>query len=422
MNINDLIQELCPNGVEWKKLGEAFDVRDGTHDSPKKVDNGQYLITSKNVKNGGIDYSKAYYISNTDYTNINKRSKVNKTDLLFTMIGTIGEVAYIDFEPNFAIKNIGLIKTNNFNFSKFLFYYLQGNEVKKYIQNNKSSGSQAFLSLNILRALQIPIPPLEIQEKIVEILDKYTLNFEKINNSINQELKQREKQFLYYKNKLLTFDDENPLNYLIKELCPNGVKYVKLGEVCNKVSNIKWKIEKGSFKYVDLTSVDRNNCKIIETKVISQDNAPSRAQQILHSDDVIYATTRPMLNRYCYITEDYHKQICSTGFCVLRADKTKILPKWIFFNLNTNPFLIHIKTYQQGTSYPSISNLDLMKFPIPLPPLEIQEKIVEILDKFTLASKKINKALNLELKQRQKEFNYYKSKLLDFAKKENNAK
>ena len=108
-------------------LGDICDVRDGTHDSPKPKDSGHPLVTSKHIKSGKIDVSSANLISNEDYLAVNKRSKVDKWDILMGMIGTVGELAFIDYEPQFAIKNIGLIKTGNKLKGQYLYYYLQSN-------------------------------------------------------------------------------------------------------------------------------------------------------------------------------------------------------------------------------------------------------------------------------------------------------
>ena len=111
---------------DWKDtvLGDEYDVRDGTHDSPKYHDEGHYLITSKNLKREGLTYSKAKFICPTDYHEINKRSKVDKGDVLFAMIGTIGNPVVIEEEPNFAIKNVALFKVGEKN-GKYLKYLLQ---------------------------------------------------------------------------------------------------------------------------------------------------------------------------------------------------------------------------------------------------------------------------------------------------------
>jgi len=99
-------------------------VADGTHDTPKPVAEGKKLVTSKNIKNGKVNFDGCYLISEGDYSSINKRSKVDKGDVLFSMIGTVGEIAFVDKEPDYAIKNIGLFKTKSFIDGKWLFYYL----------------------------------------------------------------------------------------------------------------------------------------------------------------------------------------------------------------------------------------------------------------------------------------------------------
>ena len=122
------------NRLKITTLGEICDVRDGTHDSPKKQVQGKYLITSKNIKSGTVNFDNAYYISEYDYNNINKRSKVDIDDLLFTMIGTIGEVAHVREQPDYAIKNVGLIKNGGEIQNQFLLQYLKTNLFNKYIQ------------------------------------------------------------------------------------------------------------------------------------------------------------------------------------------------------------------------------------------------------------------------------------------------
>ena len=113
------------------------------------------------------------------------------------------------------------------------------------------------------------------------------------------------------------------LEELIKELCPDGVEFASISNCVEKIKNIKWIDNKDvEFQYIDLTSVDRETSKITETQTINANNAPSRAQQILQSGDVILGTTRPMLKRYCLIGDEYNNQICSTGFCVLRANES----------------------------------------------------------------------------------------------------
>ena len=192
--------------LKFDYLEDVSDVRDGTHDSPKKQTHGKFLITSKNIKNGSVIYDNAYYISEDDYSNINKRSKVDIDDLLFTMIGTIGEIAHIKEQPDFAIKNVGLIKNNGKMLSRYLFYYLNSTFIKSYIEQNKSKGSQVFISLGNLRKMKIPVPPIKVQGHIVEILDKFDTLVNDISKGLPKEIELRQKQYEYYREKLLSFN------------------------------------------------------------------------------------------------------------------------------------------------------------------------------------------------------------------------
>lgn len=151
-------------------LGDICDVRDGTHDSPKPKDSGHPLVTSKHIKNHQIDFTTANLISDEDFEAVNKRSKVDKYDILISMIGTVGELALINYEPTFAIKNIGLIKTGDELLGKYLFYYLQSTKAKQYIEASLAGSTQKFIGLGQLRKFPIELPDLEIQKKIADIL------------------------------------------------------------------------------------------------------------------------------------------------------------------------------------------------------------------------------------------------------------
>ena len=158
---------------KWRecKLNEICDVRDGTHDSPKQVDKGKPLITSRHIKNGKIDLENAYNISLEDYDQVNKRSKVDKYDILFSMIGTIGETTLIDFTPGFAIKNVGLIKTNkNKDLAYWIYYYLKSIESLAEIDALTKGSTQQYISLGDLRSFPILLPPLPEQKAIAAVL------------------------------------------------------------------------------------------------------------------------------------------------------------------------------------------------------------------------------------------------------------
>ena len=188
-----------PEGWEIKLSNKVFPhITDGTHDTPKKLPEGIPLVKSKQIKNGKIDRSEIdYYISQEDYEFVNKRSKVDKYDLLFSMIGTLGEVALINEEPDFAIKNVGLFKTNkNYDLAVYCYYWLQSKFIKRYVIKNASGTSQKYITLAKLRNLPILFPPLQIQKKIASILSAVDEKIEKEENK-KKALEELFKSMLY---------------------------------------------------------------------------------------------------------------------------------------------------------------------------------------------------------------------------------
>ena len=154
------------NDWEQRKLSEIADVRDGTHASPKYISEGHPLVTSKNVKDGFVNYDDIQYISDEDFDEINKRSKVDVNDILMGMIGTIGNIALIRKEPDFAIKNVALIKdTKKINYL-YLYHFLQSNSTTKQLTNSMDGGTQKFIALGNIRNLDVDIPSNEEQAKL----------------------------------------------------------------------------------------------------------------------------------------------------------------------------------------------------------------------------------------------------------------
>ena len=171
----DYFGDPISNPKRWniEYLGDICDVRDGTHDSPTYLESGIPLITSKNIKNGDIDFSSSNYISMEDAISINKRSNVENGDILMPMIGTIGNPIIVKKDKEFCIKNIALIKKCN-NSPSFLYLneFLKSKAFEEYINKNKKGATQKFLSLSIIRKLTIPIPPLALQERFAERIDQ----------------------------------------------------------------------------------------------------------------------------------------------------------------------------------------------------------------------------------------------------------
>lgn len=175
-------------GWEEKTLGVVYDVRDGTHDSPKYQEEGFPLITSKNLKKDLLNYDNVNYISEQDYININKRSKVDKGDILFAMIGTIGNPVVIQDEPDFAIKNVALFKVPKEQNSYFLKYYLDAKSTIDKMMGDAKGTTQKFVGLGYLRGFKILMPPIKEQQNIVQKLDALSTETKKLEAIYQQKI------------------------------------------------------------------------------------------------------------------------------------------------------------------------------------------------------------------------------------------
>src|SRR3989344_3767455 len=366
-------QQTQTNKIEWKeeKLGEICDVRDGTHASPKYVNDGYPLITSKNLNKGFIDFSEINLISKFDFNEINRRSKVDSGDIIMPMIGTIGNPVIVPKNiREFAIKNVALIKLKNPNISNnYIKFILDSPYFDKATAQYNRGGTQKFIALGDIRNIKIPIPflngkpDLETQKKIVSILEKA------------EALKHRREQ----SDKLT----KEYLQSVFAEMFSNKVfSMMKLKNLIIKTENKNPPKEfpDDYFDYIDISSVDNISKRIVSTNRTLGKDAPSRAKQQVKTKDIILSTVRPNLNAVALIPKELNNQICSTGFCVLRFDKEKAITEYIFMNLIDNKFIESMTKIAKGASYPAISDKDIFDFEIPLPPLPLQQTFASIVE------------------------------------------
>ena len=161
-----------PESWKWCRLSDVIDVRDGTHDSPKYVPVGIPLVTSKNLVNGAIDYSNVKYITLEDADKINARSMVDDNDILFAMIGSIGNPVLVKKDREFCIKNMALFKrfSNTEISMRYAYWFLFYAQYK--LKKEASGGVQSFISLSRFREYLIPLPPVAEQNRIVAKLEE----------------------------------------------------------------------------------------------------------------------------------------------------------------------------------------------------------------------------------------------------------
>lgn len=412
--LEELIQKLCPDGVEYKKLGDVLDTCTDYTAAGSFADiakNVQYLpepdyallVRTMDIKSK-FTKGKLVFVNKHAYEYL-WRVHMDSNCIVLPNIGAnCGEVYYIQVKdlpdiPCVLGPNAILGRSTECNL-KYVFYCLNGHDFQRKLAAIISPGGQTKYNKTNLKMLEIPVPPLPVQEEIVRLLDDFTAKTAELQAELNKEYEARKKQYEYYKEVLLC-NNEN-------------VDKVKIKDIVCKTNKIKWNQTENTYQYIDLSSVDRETHTLSNTSIIDENTAPSRAQQIVCVDDVLFGTTRPMLKRICVIPDEYDGQICSTGFCVLRAIDNIVQPKWIYHVLNTAQFYSYVESHQQGTSYPSISDSLVKEYEITLPSLDEQIRIINILDNLEETNFELNNNLSLELESRQKQYEYYRDKLLTF--------
>ena len=403
--IDELVSEFCSGGVRFNALHTIARIHRG-----QRITKRQLINTGKfPVYSGGV-------------TPMGYLDKCNQPENTITVV-KYGSAGFVNFiEQSFWANDVCycLVPENKI-VKKFLYYYLKSHE--NVIQSMATNAVPQHLPTDSLKDFPVPTPPLEVQNEIVQILDKFT--------ELEAELEARNKQYVYYREALLNFKEYgygvcrrnqprtraylSRIDNLIANFCPNGVDFYPVSSLLEKSSNIRWMdVPDEKFTYIDLTSVDRTTHSIGEVKTIDSETAPSRAQQIVHENDVLFGTTRPTLKRYCLVPRKYHEQICSTGFCVLRPKTDVILPRFLFHIIGTNAIFAYVEANQRGASYPAISDRVLKAFDMPVPPLEIQHEIVGILDKFNALVNDMSIGLPAEINARRQQYEHYRDRLLTF--------
>ena len=214
-------------------------ITDGTHDSPKPQQSGWKLITSKHLKGHYIDFDSANWISEADYLKVISRSAVEQWDILFSMIGTIGNI-YLEKNPHveYACKNMGIFKfSGNKENALWMYYYLKSPQAKAYIQTHLRGSTQAYVPLGGLREMPVPVPPQSVRNEIIAVLRPIDEKIE-CNNAINDNLQQQ--AMALYAEMFLNSSDNNVTSGTLSDIAvitmgqsPSGSSYNEdgVGEV-----------------------------------------------------------------------------------------------------------------------------------------------------------------------------------------------
>lgn len=362
---------------ETKKLGEVYDVRDGTHDSPKYVKEGYALITSKNLKNDNLNYDNVNYITEQDYININKRSKVDVGDILFAMIGTIGNPIVIKDEPDFAIKNVALFKVPKNQDSYFLKYYLDSGLVIEQMTKDAKGATQKFVGLGYLRNFPIQLPSFSEQQRIVSILDEVFAAIDKAKANAEKNLKNAKELFESYLQNVFESKGE-------------GWEEKTLAQISETFGRGKSKHRPRNFKglyggdYPFIQTGDIRNCDHYVTEYTQTYNEMGLAQSKLWKKGTICITIAANIAETGVLAFDACFPDSVIGLVVYEKIADRDFVEYLLQFFKTR-----LQALGKGSAQ---ANLNMGTFEnelFPIPPLKQQQIIVQKLDELSLETKKL---------------------------------
>ena len=380
--LDELIQQLCPNGVEFKSLGEIG-----------KVSMCKRILKSETSVVGEIPFYKIGTFGKTADAFISKElfdkyrseySYPKQGDILISAAGTIGRTVIFDGKPAyFQDSNIVWIDNDeSLVLNKYLYYYYQLEPWKI-----ASGGTITRLYNDNIRSVQLPVPPLPVQAEIVRILDKSA--------ELTAELTARKKQYEYYKNSLLTFDHtiaSLPLNDVIN--FRNGKEHEK-----NIVSDGKYIVV---------------NSKFISADGLVKKYSDSQIEPLFVDDILMVMSDLPNGKALakCFLVEEDDKYTLNQRICALSVkDKNAFSTKFLYYYLNRNWQLLK---FDNGCDQTNLKKADILNIRIPIVSFSEQEHIVSILDRFDTLCNDLTSGLPAEIEARQKQYEYYRDKLLSF--------
>ena len=399
-NLETLIQELCPDGVEFVKLGDVCKISRGKVYSKKYLAEhiGEYPVYSSQTANDGILGRIGTYDCDGKF-------------LTWTTDGAYAGTIFYR-QGKFSITNVcGLISLKvNFINLKFLYYWLSI-EAPKHVYYGM--GNPKLMS-NQMTSIMIPVPPIEVQEEIVRILD----SFSDYAAELQAELQARKQQYEYYRNLLLTFnpsaygcgtDDEQKDGVTTWEGHNYKIQWKKLGEIgnicmCKRILKHQTNTKSGIPFYKIGTFGKVADSYISEDLFMEYKKKYSFPQK----GEILISASGTIGRAVIYDGEDAYFQ--DSNIVWINNDESMVLNKYLYY------FYQIVDWNVEGGTIKRLYNTNLSNTPIPLPPLELQEKIVAILDRFETLVNDLTNGLPAEIAAVKDQYEYYRNKLLTFKK------
>lgn len=362
--------------VDWTSVtAEQYceSVRDGTHDSPKFVDQGYPLITSKNIKQGRIDKRSVSFVGTDDYEEINKRSKVNQWDILISMIGTVGEVCLIeDEEPSFAIKNVGLFKCKNELDGRWLYYWLRSPKAVSHIRERLRGTSQQYISLGELRNLPVMQPKDALTKaQLIDIIRPYD---ELIETNRRRIALLEEAARLIYRQLLA---DSNVCE--VGGRLSQGWERTALQSICDQIKRSADPTEVVSD--TPYLSMEHMTPRSISLGVWETAGKVNSSKLLFQHNDILFGRIRPYFHKVGIAQTD---GITSTDMIVVRAKNENLLPL-VALTMSSDEFIAYAVLASNGTKMPRTDWKVLKDWEVIIPPaIELANFAAKILPIFRL--------------------------------------
>ena len=415
--LDELIRELCPDGVEYKTLGEiAVDIYRGagitrdqvTVDGTPCVRYGEIYTTY------GIWFDKC--VSHTDEAKLTSKKYFEYGDVLFAITGeSVDDIAkccaYIGHEKCLAGGDIVVLKHNQD--PKYLSYVLATTDARQQKSKGKVKSKVVHSSVPAIREIKVPIPPIEIQREIVRILDDYTENIVELQNQLTAEITARQKQYEFYRDKLLTFD-----------VLRGGTIDFDREILCRIADLGKWSGGKtpsmAEKKYWESGTIPWVSSKDVKQPILSDtidhitNAAVDEASMTVYPAGSVAIVTRSGILRHTFPVTYIPFETTVNQDIKILVTKEGISSRYVSHALQAYGESIRRTTKKQGGTVDSLDFQKVLAYKIPVPPLDVQNRIVNVLDNFEKICSDLNIGLPAEIEARQKQYEYYRDKLLTF--------